>query len=78
MQWNGQTRFAVVADPAVNMDLQTGGFLPQADFMVKLRRASLPSMPALGQTITIQGLAYQISGITDKPSPLIILQVSRS
>jgi hypothetical protein len=46
---------------------------------VKLRRAALSTLPALGQLITIQATKYQISGITNKPtSPLIVLQVSRS
>lgn len=77
--WSGAIYPAVVADPNISLDLQTGGFLPQAEFLVKLRRAALPAVPALGQFITIEGLAYQISGITDKPaSPLIILQVARS
>ena len=77
--WNGATYQGVVADPSVSLDLQSGGFLPQADFLVKLRRAALSTLPALGQLVTIQGTPYQISGITDKPaSPLIVLQVSRS
>jgi hypothetical protein len=77
--WNGATYQALVADPAVSLDLQTGGFLPQADFVVKLRRDDLSTLPALGQLITIQATKYQISGITNKPtSPLIVLQVSRS
>ncbi len=79
VEWQGETYQAVVADPSVSLDLQTGGFLPQADFLVKLRRATLSSLPALGQLLTIQGAQYQISGITNKPtSPLIVLQVSRS
>jgi hypothetical protein len=77
--WNGATHQAVVADPSVSLDLQSGGFLPQADFLVKLRRDTLSTLPALGQLVTIQATTYQISGITDKPtSPLIVLQVSRS
>ena len=79
VEWQGETYQAVVADPSLSLDLQTGGFLPQADFLVKLRRATLSSLPALGQLLTIQGAQYQISGITNKPtSPLIVLQVSRS
>lgn len=79
VEWQGATYQAVVADPSVSLDLQNGGFLPQADFVVKLRRDDLSAWPVLGQLLTIQGTPYQISGITDKPtSPLIVLQVSRS
>lgn len=77
--WNGADYQAVIADPMVQLDLQSGGFLPQADFLVKLQRASLPALPQVGQTVRIQGTTYQITGITDKPtSPLIVLHVARS
>ena len=79
VEWQGVTYHAVISDPVVNLDLQTGGFLPQGEFQVKLRRSSLSSVPAPGQIIRIQGSAYQISGLTDRPtSPLIILHVSRT
>jgi hypothetical protein len=79
VEWQGGTYQAVISDPVVNLDLQTGGFLPQGEFQVKLRRSSLSVMPAPGQILRIQGVPYQISGLTDRPtSPLIIFHVSRS
>lgn len=79
VEWQGETYQAVIADPQVNLDLQTGGFMPQADFIIKLRRAHLPVTPVLGQVVRVAGKAYQISGVTDKPThPLIILQIVRS
>ena len=78
--WNGATYKAVVADPRVELDLQTGGFLPEADFQVKLRKAALPDPgPKPRQTLTIRGETYAIKGITDRPtSPLLILHVTRA
>lgn len=79
VEWQGATYQAVIADPQVNLDLQTGGFMPQADFIIKLRREDLPGTPALGQVVRVAGKAYQISGVTDKPThPLIVLQIVRS
>ena len=78
--WNGSPYPAIVADPRVELDLQSGGFLPESDFQVKLRKAALPqSGPKARQTVTIRGETYAIKGITDRPtSPLLILHVARS
>ena len=78
--WDGSTYKAVVADPRVELDLQTGGFMPEADFQVKIRKAELPDPgPKMRQTVTIRGEAYAIKGITDRPtSPLLIFHVARS
>jgi hypothetical protein len=79
IEWNGHTYQAVIADPSVQLDLQSGGFLPQSDFAVKVLRAALPTMPVIGQNVRIEGVIYQISGLTDKPtSPVVILHVQRS
>lgn len=64
--WNGTDYPAIVADPQVQLDLQSGGFLPV-------------SWPKTRQTVVIQGETYAIKGITDRPSsPLLILHVARS
>ncbi len=78
--WNGADYTAIVADPQVQLDLQSGGFLPEADFQVKLRKATLPEpWPKTRQTVTFRGETYAIKGITDRPSsPLLILHVARS
>lgn len=79
IEWNGQTYQAVIADPSVQLDLQTGGFLPQSDFAVKVLRDALPTVPVIGQNVRIESITYQINGLTDKPtSPVIILHVQRS
>ena len=79
IEWNGHTYQAVIADPSVQLDLQSGGFLPQSDFAVKLLRAALPSVPVISQNVRIEGTIYQINGLTDKPtSPVVILHVQRS
>ena len=79
IEWNGHPYQAVIADPSVQLDLQSGGFLPQSDFAVKVLRAALPTVPVIGQNVRIEGLAYQINGITDKPtSPVVMLHVQRS
>jgi len=79
VEWNGRTFQSVIADPSVQLDLQSGGFLPQSDFAVKLLRAALPSVPVIGQNVRIEGTIYQINGLTDKPtSPVIILHIQRS
>ena len=78
-EWNGHTYLAVIADPSVQLDLQTGGFVPQSDFAVKVLRTALPTMPVIGQNVKIEGVTYQINGLTDKPtSPVLILHVQRS
>ena len=78
--WNDDTYKAVVADPRVELDLQTGGFMPEADFQVKIRKAELPDPgPRMRQTLTIRGETFAIKGLTDRPtSPLLILHVARA
>jgi hypothetical protein len=50
-----------------------------SDFAVKVLRAALPTVPAIGQNMKIEGITYQINGLTDKPtSPVVILHVQRS
>ena len=79
IEWNGHTYQVVIADPSVQLDLQTGGFVPQSDFAVKVLRTALPTMPVIGQNVKIDGITYQINGLTDKPtSPVLILHVQRS
>lgn len=79
IEWNGHTYQAVIADPSVQLDLQTGGFIPQSDFAVKVLRDALPTVPVIGQNVRIEGITYQINGLTDKPtSPVLILHVQRS
>lgn len=78
--WNDDSYKAVVADPRVELDLQTGGFMPEADFQVKIRKAELPNPgPRMRQTLTIRGETFAIKGLTDRPtSPLLILHVARA
>ena len=78
--WNGNAYLAVVADPRVELDLQSGGFMPEADFQVKIRKAALPDPgPKPRQSLTIRGEAFAIKGLTDRPtSPLLILHVARA
>jgi hypothetical protein len=79
VEWEGASYQAVIADPMVQLDLQSGGFLPQADFVVKIARRALPSLPQVGQTLRIEAQVYQITGLTNKPtSPLLVLHVARS
>jgi hypothetical protein len=78
--WNGNTYRAVVADPRVELDLQSGGFMPEADFQVKIRKAALPDPgPKPRQSLTIRGETFAIKGLTDRPtSPLLVLHVARA
>ena len=78
--WNGNTLLAIVADPRVELDLQSGGFMPEADFQVKIRKAALPDPgPKPRQSLTIRGETFAIKGMTDRPtSPLLILHVARA
>ncbi len=78
--WNGGSYTAVVTEPQVELDLQSGGFLPESDFQVRLRKTSLPTpWPKNRQSITIQGETFVIKGLTNKPtSPLLILHVVRA
>jgi hypothetical protein len=79
IEWNGHTYQAVIADPLVQLDLQSGGFLPQSDFAVKVLRAALPTVPAIGQNMKIEDIIYQINGLTDKPtSPVVVFHIQRS
>jgi len=77
---NGNPYRAVVADPRVELDLQSGGFMPEADFQVKLRKAALPDPgPKPRQSLTIRGETFAIKGLTDRPtSPLLVLHVARA
>ena len=78
--WNGNAYRAVVADPRVEIDLQTGGFMSESDFQVKLRKTVLLDPgPKARQTLTIRGETFAIRGLTDRPtSPLLILHIARA
>lgn len=78
--WNGQTYPAIVALPAMSFDLQSGGLMSDADFIVKIQRLALPqdSTPAAFDVITYNGEIYKIASITDKPgSPWLTYTVKR-
>ena len=75
--WNDHCCRALIGEPNVQVDLQTGGFLPHGDFTVKLLRSSLPSMPQHGEVITVDGRPYAITAIAHKPShPILVLTVA--
>lgn len=75
--WKGRTYRALIGDPNVQVDLQSGGFLPQGNFTVKLLRSQLETMPEHGEVITLDGKPYAITAISHKPGhPIITLTIA--
>lgn len=78
--WSGRAYPAIVTDPAISFDLERGGLMSDADFIVKIPRASLPSAspPAAHDVFTIGDEVYKVASITDKPgSPWLTYGVKR-
>lgn len=60
----------MLTQPMVMQDLETGGFLNQTTFEVKVRRvdhAANPGVVAYGNIVTYNGEEYRIVAITDRP-----------
>jgi len=75
--WQNRTYRALIGDPNVQVDLQSGGFLPQGNFTVKLLRSQLETMPEHGEVITLDGKPYAITAISHKPGhPIITLTIA--
>ena len=70
--WQGRNYRALIGDPNVQVDLQSGGFLPQGNFSVKLLRSALETMPEHGDVITLDGKPYAITSISHKPGHPIV------
>jgi len=75
--WQGRSYPALIGDPNVQVDLQSGGFLPQGNFSVKLLRGHLETMPEHGEVIILDGKPYAITAISHKPGhPIVILTIA--
>jgi hypothetical protein len=70
---------ALMTQPAVLQDLETGGFLNQTSFDIKFLRtdaAAHPGLIAFGNVVTYQGQEYRIMTVTDRPpSAWLIVKV---
>jgi hypothetical protein len=77
--WSGEEYPAILADPRVELDLQSGGFMPESDYSIKIRREDLgEGQPAIRDVVTVRDVAYVIKGITDRPSsPMLVLHIAR-
>ena len=61
---------ALMSQPAVMQDLETGGFTSQTSFDVKFLRSQLTLTPGLiahGNIIAYNGEQYRIMTVTDRP-----------
>lgn len=78
VEWNGKNLRALVSDPAVGLDLETGGFGASGDFTIKLLRSGLTEgLPKVGEALVFDGRRYRITRVSERPSrPLVILTVS--
>ncbi|NDD52890.1 hypothetical protein EBZ39_03250 [bacterium] len=70
---------AILADPRVELDLQSGGFMPESDFSLKVRRADLGGWtPAIRDVVTVRDVDYVVKALTDRPSsPMLVLHIAR-
>ena len=65
--WNGAEYTAIIGEPAIAVDLVTGGLSEGADFVVKFVRADLTDgKPAFKDAITIDSVKYYVAQITDR------------
>lgn len=70
---------ALMTQPAVLQDLETGGFLNQTSFDIKFLRSDSvahPGLIAFGNVVTYQEQEYRIMTVTDRPpSAWLIVKV---
>lgn len=70
---------ALMSQPAVMQDLETGGFLNHTSFDLKFLRTACvanPGVVAYGNIVTYEGQDYRIMTVTDRPpSAWIICKV---
>ena len=70
---------ALMTQPAVLQDLETGGFLNQTSFDIKFLRTDAvanPGLIAFGNVVTYQEQEYRIMTVTDRPpSAWLIVKV---
>lgn len=71
--WSGTDYIGAIADPNITLNLESGGFSPDADFVVKFRRSVFTGTPPSYKALfTINGTGYRVAGINDKPgSPIL-------
>lgn len=70
---------ALMSQPAIMQDLETGGFLNHTSFDVKFKRTDAvanPGLIAFGNVVAYQGQEFRIMTVTDRPpSAWIICKV---
>lgn len=68
--WEGTSYDCVISEPDVSIDLQEGGFMPEGDYSVKIRRAAFNNgagpFPQNNDQITYDGDVYKITGTSHK------------
>jgi len=61
---------ALMSQPAVMQDLETGGFMNHTSFDIKFLRADAaahPGLVAYGNVVAYEGQEYRIMTVTDRP-----------
>lgn len=61
---------ALMSQPAVMQDLETGGFMNHTSFDIKFLRADAaahPGLVAFGNVVAYEGQEYRIMTVTDRP-----------
>lgn len=70
---------ALMSQPAIMQDLETGGFLNHTSFDLKFLRTDAvahPGLIAYGNVVTYQGQEFRIMTVTDRPpSAWVIVKV---
>ncbi len=73
ISWNNGTSASdykcIVGDPTVSVDLETGGFLPEGAFQLKIARSAFGSgpVPQMNDRVTFDGDVYKINSVTNRP-----------
>lgn len=78
--WKGAEYRALVADPLVSVDLDEGGFMPQGDFQIKIKRTDFSGgagpFPAINDRIEFSEETYKIIAERNKAdSAFVILSI---
>lgn len=72
--WNGVEYAALVAEPDVSVDLESGGLMPSGEFVVKILRSAFASgFPTEGDVVTYDSKRYVVGRARNKPSSAFII-----
>jgi hypothetical protein len=76
--WVGQEYQGVKSTPDLTQNLEVGGLDEKVDFQIFVKKDSLPSVPEIGQIMTVEGRKMRVNEVRRSPDNenLISLQMA--